>query len=71
MHTHAQRETTHIVRILFSGWLASDDDELGYLAKIDQRIEDITGLSMETAEQLQVSYRFIKDVTVVFADKML
>ena len=30
------------------------DDPLGYVKTIDQRIEDTTGLTMETAEQLQV-----------------
>ena len=39
---------------IFSGWLSPDDDPLGYVQRIDQRIEDITGLTMSTAEQLQV-----------------
>ena len=38
----------------FSGWLSPSDDDQGYLGRIDQRIEDFTGLTMETAEQLQV-----------------
>ena len=38
----------------FSGWLGASDDPLGYVSRIDQRIEDVTGLSMETAEMLQV-----------------
>ena len=37
-----------------SGWLSSSDDPLGYVDRIDDRIEDFTGLTMETAEQLQV-----------------
>ena len=37
-----------------SGWLSPSDDDQGYLAKIDQRVGDFTGLTMETAEQLQV-----------------
>lgn len=37
-----------------SGWLTVDDDPLGYVARIDQRIGDVTGLTMSTAEQLQV-----------------
>ncbi|XP_064393719.1 prolyl 4-hydroxylase subunit alpha-1-like isoform X2 [Halichondria panicea] len=41
-------------RISKSGWLSPADDDQGYLVKIDQRIEDFTGLTMETAEQLQV-----------------
>ena len=40
--------------IIHSGWLSPDDDPLGYVQRIDQRIEDITGLTMSTAEQLQV-----------------
>ena len=40
---------------LLSGWLGSSDDPLGYVDRIDRRIEDFTGLTMETAEQLQVS----------------
>ena len=38
-----------------SGWLSPEDDPLGYVGRIDQRIEDTTGLDMSTAEQLQVS----------------
>ena len=37
-----------------SGWLSQSDDPLGYVSRIDQRIEDVTGLTMATAEQLQV-----------------
>ena len=37
-----------------SAWLSANDDPLGYVKKIDQRIEDITNLDMSTAEQLQV-----------------
>ena len=37
-----------------SAWLSSSDDPLGYVKRIDQRIEDITNLDMGTAEQLQV-----------------
>ncbi|CAI8053280.1 Prolyl 4-hydroxylase subunit alpha-1, partial [Geodia barretti] len=37
-----------------SGWLSSEDDPLGYVDRIDRRIEDFTGLTMSTAEQLQV-----------------
>ena len=40
--------------LIFSGWLSSHDDPLGYVDKIDRRIEDTTGLDMSTAEQLQV-----------------
>lgn len=40
--------------IICSGWLSVDDDPLGYVSRIDQRIEDVTGLTMSTAEQLQV-----------------
>ncbi|XP_065912697.1 prolyl 4-hydroxylase subunit alpha-1-like isoform X1 [Dysidea avara] len=41
-------------RISKSAWLGASDDPLGYVKKIDQRIEDITSLDMSTAEQLQV-----------------
>lgn len=37
-----------------SGWLSTEDDPQGIVAHIDQRIEDVTGLTMTTAEQLQV-----------------
>ncbi len=40
--------------VLCSGWLGPEDDPLGYVTRIDQRIEDITGLTMSTAEMLQV-----------------
>ena len=39
---------------VFSGWLSPLDDDQGYVTRIDQRIEDTTGLTMSTAEQLQV-----------------
>ncbi len=38
----------------YSAWFNPEDDEQGYLAEIDQRIEDVTGLTLETAEPLQV-----------------
>eukprot|EP00731_Ephydatia_muelleri_P003865 Em0002g41a len=41
-------------RISKSGWLGPSDDPLGYITHIDQHIEDVTGLEMDTAEQLQV-----------------
>lgn len=37
-----------------SGWLGPADDPLGIVDRIDQRIEDVTDLTMSTAEQLQV-----------------
>lgn len=40
--------------LLCSGWLSSEDDTLGYVDRIDKRIEYFTGLTMKTAEQLQV-----------------
>ena len=40
--------------MFYSAWLSPSDDPLGYVKKIDQRIEDITNLDMSTAEQLQV-----------------
>lgn len=43
-----------VLSLVFSGWLSASDDPLGYVSHIDQRIEDVTGLSMSTAEQLQV-----------------
>ena len=42
------------VFFLYSGWLSPADDPQGYVQRIDRRIEDITGLTMSTAEQLQV-----------------
>ena len=39
---------------IFSGWLGPADDPLGYIDRIDQHIEDVTGLEMDTAEMLQV-----------------
>ena len=44
-----------IFSLCLSGWLSSSDDPLGYVDRIDRRIEDLTGLDMSTAEQLQVS----------------
>lgn len=41
-------------RISKSGWLSSEDDPMGYVDRIDKRIEYFTGLTMKTAEQLQV-----------------
>ena len=49
-HTHTHTHT----HAYTSGWLSPNDDPLGYVSRIDQRIEDITGLAMSTAEQLQV-----------------
>ena len=43
-----------IFYFLSSGWLGPVDDPLGYVTRIDQRIEDVTGLTMTTAEMLQV-----------------
>ena len=37
-----------------SGWLGAEDDDSGVVQRIDNRIEDATGLTMTTAEQLQV-----------------
>ena len=37
-----------------SGWLGPEDDPLSYVSRIDQRINDVTGLDMSTAEELQV-----------------
>ena len=39
----------------FSGWLSEDDDEsTDIVHRINNRIDDSTGLSMATAEDLQV-----------------
>ena len=46
----------HVAVPLSSGWLSSSDDPLGYVDRIDRRIEDFTGLTMTMAEQLQVRY---------------
>ncbi|XP_042891211.1 prolyl 4-hydroxylase subunit alpha-1-like isoform X2 [Penaeus japonicus] len=40
-------------RISKSSWLKADDSEV--VARVNQRIEDITGLNMQTAEELQVA----------------
>ncbi|XP_063613965.1 prolyl 4-hydroxylase subunit alpha-1-like [Penaeus indicus] len=40
-------------RISKSSWLKADDSKT--VAKVNQRIEDITGLNMQTAEELQVA----------------
>lgn len=37
-----------------SAWLTEYDDPM--IEKINQRIEDLTGLEMDTAEELQVIY---------------
>ena len=39
-----------------SGWLDEEKDPLGYIAHINHRLEDATGLTMSTAEDLQVSH---------------
>ena len=44
-----------IIYCPYSGWLSPENDPLGYVTRIDQRIEDATGLTMSTAEQLQVN----------------
>lgn len=44
----------YMILFYFSGWLSPGDDSLGYVAQIDNRIEAISGLTMSTAEQLQV-----------------
>ena len=45
---------SYLLFYVHSAWLGPSDDPLGYVKKIDQRIEDITNLDMSTAEQLQV-----------------
>ncbi len=52
-YNYTQRYS-YIVTLVYSGWLSSGDDPLGYVDRVDQRIEDLTGLAMSTAEQLQV-----------------
>ena len=47
----------------FSGWLSPQDDPLGYVSRIDQRIGDVTGLDMSTAEQLQVQCTYVHVLT--------
>ena len=34
--------------------MSPSDDPLGYVTRVDQRVEDVTGLTVSTAEQLQV-----------------
>lgn len=38
--------------VVFSAWLEAEDDPV--IARVNQRIEDITGLTVDTAELLQV-----------------
>lgn len=38
--------------VLFSAWLEAEDDAV--VARVNQRIQDITGLTVDTAELLQV-----------------
>ena len=52
---------------MFSAWLAASDDPLGYVKRIDQRIEDITSLDMSTAEQLQVTFQHYLGVVLIEA----
>ena len=40
--------------VIFSAWLDPSDDPLGYIPSIDQHIEDVTGLGINTAEILQI-----------------
>ena len=42
--------------LLYSGWLSDEIDPLGYVQRINNRLEDATGLTMTTAEDLQVSH---------------
>uniref|UniRef100_A0A671XHL8 procollagen-proline 4-dioxygenase n=1 Tax=Sparus aurata TaxID=8175 RepID=A0A671XHL8_SPAAU len=42
-----------LVLLLFSAWLEAEDDPV--IARVNQRIEDITGLTVDTAELLQVA----------------
>ena len=41
-----------LVYLLVSGWLKDSDHEV--IRRVSQRIEDLTGLTMDTAEELQV-----------------
>lgn len=41
-----------ILVCLFSAWLEGEEDPV--IDRVNQRIEDITGLTVETAELLQV-----------------
>ena len=41
--------------VIFSAGLEPSDDPLGYVASIDQHIEDVTGLGIDTAEMLEVA----------------
>uniref|UniRef100_A0A8C5A9I4 Prolyl 4-hydroxylase subunit alpha-1 n=1 Tax=Gadus morhua TaxID=8049 RepID=A0A8C5A9I4_GADMO len=45
--------TTALYRVSKSAWLTGYDDPL--IDKINQRIEDLTGLEMDTAEEMQVA----------------
>lgn len=40
------------INVFFSAWLEGEDDPVIY--RVNQRIEDITGLTVDTAELLQV-----------------
>uniref|UniRef100_A0A8C5FAU5 Prolyl 4-hydroxylase, alpha polypeptide I b n=1 Tax=Gadus morhua TaxID=8049 RepID=A0A8C5FAU5_GADMO len=49
--------TTALYRVSKSAWLTGYDDPL--IDKINQRIEDLTGLEMDTAEEMQVELNFV------------
>ena len=44
----------NMMLLFLSAWLEGEDDPV--IAIVNQRIEDITGLTVDTAELLQVSY---------------
>ena len=48
-----------------SGWLSNSDD-MTIFPSINQRLEDITGLEMDTAEELQVIPRNVISVLEIF-----
>ena len=49
----SRNQETASFRISKTAWLRRDEDEA--IERIYQRVGDLTGLSMETSEQLQVS----------------
>lgn len=56
---------------MVSGWLKDTDHEL--IRRVSLRIEDVTGLTMDTAEELQVcatSYVKQKSATIVRSDML-
>ncbi len=51
-HSHTAQHIARLSLLCSSAWLTGYEDPM--IEKINQRIEDLTGLEMDTAEELQV-----------------